>query len=142
MFNTNFTAFDWLIVAVYLVGTAWLGIAVNRYVHSADDYLVGGRTAGTALSIATFIATGLGLVTLMYAAQDGYTRGFSYLFVPVLGMVVPFVLGATGFVMARLRAMQLVTIPEFFERRFKVRFGPYGCRRMRIHLGHSVATGR
>jgi SSS family solute:Na+ symporter len=121
MFATNFTAIDWLIVAVYLVGTGWLGIAVNRYIHSADDYLVGGRTAGTALSIATFIGTGLGLVTLMYAAQDGYTRGFCYLFVPVLGMIVPFVLGATGFVMARLRQMRLVTIPEFFERRFSPR---------------------
>ena len=76
MFETNFTNWDWLIVVVYLLGTAALGMYVNRNVHNASDYLVGGRQAGTALSIASFIGTGLGLVTLMYASMDGFNRGF------------------------------------------------------------------
>lgn len=118
MFATNFTSLDWVIVVVYLLGTGALGMYVNRHVHNSADYLVGGRGSGTALSIASFIGTGLGLVTLMYAAMDGFTRGFAYLFVPVLGMIVPLLVGASGFVIARLRDMRLTTIPEYFEHRF------------------------
>ncbi len=127
MFDTNFTRLDWVIVVVYLVGTGCLGIYVNRHVHNASDYLVGGRGSGTALSIASFIGTGLGLVTLMYAAMDGFTHGFSFLFIPVLGMIVPMVLGATGFVIRRLRQMRLTTIPEYYQRRFN--------RRVRVTAG-------
>ena len=121
MFDTNFTNLDWVIVVVYLIGTGCLGIYVNRHVHNASDYLVGGRGSGTGLSIASFVGTGLGLVTLMYAALDGFTRGFSFLFIPVLGMIVPLVLGATGFVIRRLRQMRLTTIPEYFQLRFNRR---------------------
>lgn len=127
MFDTNFTPFDWVIVVVYLIGTGAMGMYVNRHVHSASDYLVGGRGSGVALSVASFIGTGLGLVTLMYASMDGFTRGFSYLFVPVLGMIMPLALGASGFVIARLRQMQLTTIPEFFQHRFD--------RRVRVTAG-------
>ena len=118
MFQTNFTNLDWIIVVVYLLGTGLLGMYVNRHVHSAADYLIGGRSSGTALSIASFIGTGLGLVTLMYAGMDGFTHGFSYLFVPLLGMIVTLGLGASGFVIAPLRRMQLTTIPEYFQHRF------------------------
>lgn len=118
MFATNFTNLDWAIVALYLLGTGALGMYVNRHVHNSADYLLGGRGSGTALSIASFIGTGLGLVTLMYAAMDGFTHGFAYLFVPVLGMIAPLVIGGTGFVVARMRHMRLTTIPEFFEHRF------------------------
>lgn len=121
MFDTNFSSLDWGIVAVYLVGTGLVGMYVNRHVHNAADYLVGGRQAGTALSISSYIGTGLGLVTLMYASMDGFTRGFSYLFVPLLGGLVSLGLGTTGFVIRRLRSMKLTTIPEYFERRFNSR---------------------
>ena len=121
MFDTNFSSLDWGIVVVYLIGIGVMGIYVNRHVHNAAGYLVGGRGSGVALSVASFIGTGLGLVTLMYAAMDGFNYGFSFLFVPVLGMLVPLGLGATGFVIGRLRRMQLTTIPEFFEYRFNRR---------------------
>ncbi|MBD3675823.1 MAG: sodium:solute symporter family protein [Planctomycetaceae bacterium] len=118
MLDTNFTNWDWLIVAVYLLGTAIFGMYVNRHVHSASHYLVGGRQAGTALSIASFIGTGLGLVTLMYASMDGFSRGFAYLFVPLVALVVTMGLGASGFVISHLRELNLTTIPEYFEIRY------------------------
>jgi len=127
MFATNFTNLDWIIVVLYLVGTAAFGMYVNRHVHNATDYLVGGRQAGTALSIASFIGTGLGLVTLMYASMDGFNKGFAYLFVPLVALVVTSALGATGFVITRLRELKLVTIPEYFQVRYS--------RRVRILAG-------
>ncbi len=118
MFETQFTNLDWVIVIVYLVGTGLLGMYVNRHVHNASDYLVGGRGAGTALSIASFIGTGLGLVTLMYASMDGFTKGFSYLVVPLIAFIVYLILGTSGFAIRRLREMKLTTLPEYFEKRF------------------------
>ena len=111
-FKTNFTNLDWIIVVVYLLGTGLLGMYVNRHVHSAADYLIGGRSSDTALSIASFIGTGLGLGDAdVTRGWTGFTHGFSYLFVPLLGMIVTLGLGASGFVIARLRRMQLTTIP-------------------------------
>ena len=118
MFETQFTNLDWCIVAVYLLGTGMLGIYVNKHVHDASDYLVGGRVAGTGLSIASFIGTGLGLVTLMYASIDGFNMGFSHLVVSLIAFIVYIVLGSTGFVIEQLRQMNLTTLPEYFERRF------------------------
>lgn len=127
MFETQFTDFDWLIVFVYLIGSGILGMYVNKYIHNAEDYLVGGRNAGTALSIASFIGTGLGLVTLMYASMEGFTKGFSYLIVPLIAFVVYLVLGSTGFVIQHLRDLKLMTLPEYFELRF--------TRRVRVTSG-------
>lgn len=118
MFETNFTNWDWIIVVLYLLGTAAFGMYVNRHVHNAADYLVGGRQAGTALSIASFIGTGLGLVTLMYASMDGFNKGFAYLFIPLVALIVTMGLGASGFVISRLRELKLTTIPEYFQTRY------------------------
>ena len=118
IFATNFSSLDWAIVSVYLAGALAVGILVNRYIHSVADYLVGGRKSGTALNVATYIGTGLGLVTLMYASIDGFSNGFAYVTLALIGAVVGLFLGSTGFVIRRLREMELLTIPEFFERRF------------------------
>lgn len=118
MFETNFAALDWTIVATYIFASVAIGMFVNRYIHSVDDFLVGGRGSGTSLNVATYIGTGLGLVTLMYASMDAFTYGFAYVTVAVIGTTVGLLLGSTGFVIARLREMKLTTIPEFFERHY------------------------
>ncbi len=118
MFETNFSTIDWYIVAIYLVGTAIIGVLVNRYIHSVSDYMVGGRGARTALNVATYISTGLGLVTLMYASIDAFSYGFAFVTLAVIGAAVGVFLGTTGFAISRLRQLNLLTIPEYFEKRF------------------------
>jgi len=118
MFSTNFTSLDWWIVAAYLAGVGLLGVLANRYIHSVSDYMVGRRGSRTALNTATRIGTGLGLVTIMYAAMDGFQKGFSYMTLGLIGVAVLAVLGSTGFVVAKLRELSLTTIPEYFEKRY------------------------
>lgn len=118
VFVTNFTAIDWVIVAIYLMLSVLVGIWVNRYIHNVTDYLVGGRASRTSLNVATYIGTGLGLVTLMYASIDAFSNGFAYVTLALMGFVVGVILGATGLVIGPLREMKLLTIPEFFERRY------------------------
>ena len=127
VFQTNFTNIDWAIVAVYLVASVTIGVLVNRYIHNVGDYMVGGRASGAALNAATYMGTGLGLVTLMYASIEGFNKGFAYMTLGLLGLAISFLLGSTGFVVRRLRALRLTTLPEFFERRFN--------RRVRIVAG-------
>ena len=118
MFETNFATLDWVIVLIYLLATGIVGVMVNKYVSSASDYLVGGAASGTSLSIATFIGTGLGLVTLMYASQQGFTKGFAYMALGLIGMLVSLLVGGSGFVISKLRELNLMTIPEYYEKRF------------------------
>jgi len=118
LFATNFAAVDWVIVAVYLAGACVIGVVVNKYIHNVSDYMVGGRGSGTALNTATYIGTGLGLVTIMYASIDGFNLGFSYMVLGLIGTAVGLTLGSTGFVIRRLREQKLLTIPEYFQVRY------------------------
>lgn len=119
--TTNFTGMDWAIVVIYLAVSLAIGIFANRYIHSVKAYLVGGGASGTSLNATTYISTGLGLVTLMYAGIDGFSHGFAYLTLALIGFAAGVFLGLTGLVIKPLRQMKLLTIPEFFERRYSRR---------------------
>ncbi len=80
--------------------------------------MVGAGKSPLALNTASFIGTELGLVTIMYAAIEGYTRGFSYLAIPLVALFASLIIGKTGFAVSKLRALKLKTIPEFFEKRY------------------------
>ena len=116
--GTNFSGWDWLIVGAYLSGTVAIGLYVNRYIRSMSDYIVAGRSLRSFISIATMIGTELGLVTVMYSAQKGFTGGFAAFHIGLVAGVVSLVIGFTGFIVVPLREMGVMTIPEFYERRF------------------------
>ncbi len=119
--TTNFTGWDWVIVAIYLAVSLGIGIFANRFIHTVKAYLVGGGASGTSLNVTTYISTGLGLVTLMYAGIDGFSNGFAYVTLALIGFATGVTLGLTGLVIKPLRQMKLLTIPEFFEKRFSRR---------------------
>ena len=116
--STNFTGLDWGIVAVYLSISVVIGFLVKRYATSMTSYIGAGRAVGVRLGIATMTGTELGLITVMYSAQKGFGGGFAAFHIAVLSGAVAFVVGATGFIVCRLREMKVLTIPEFYERRF------------------------
>ena len=118
IFATNFGTVDWWIVAAYLAGSVAVGLLANRYIHNVAGYMVGGRGSGAALNTATYIGTGLGLVTLMYASIAGFTNGFSYMILPLLAVIMAVTIGSTGFVIRRLRERRLTTLPEYFQQRY------------------------
>jgi len=68
---------DWLIIGFYLVGCMAAGIWMRRFVHGVEDFAVAGRAMDVNLGIASLAATELGLVTVMYTAQLGFTNGFA-----------------------------------------------------------------
>jgi SSS family solute:Na+ symporter len=125
-FVTNFTVIDWSIVAVYLAATVVIGVLVNHYISSMDDYVVAGRSLRPYLSVATMVGSELGLITVMYAAQTGFTSGFASFHIGLIAGIVTLVVGLTGFIVVPLRRMAVKTIPEFYARRFTPGVRVYG----------------
>ncbi|MEE2708317.1 MAG: sodium:solute symporter family protein [Gemmatimonadota bacterium] len=116
--NSNFGTIDWVIVIVYVFGTVAIGLYVNRYIRNMSDYIVAGRSLRSYLAVATMVGSELGLVTVMYSAQKGFTGGFAAFHIGLIAGVVTLIVGITGFIVVPLREMGVMTIPEFYEKRF------------------------
>ncbi len=129
----NFAFVDWLIVVVYLVMSVAVGLVGKRFIGSVTHYLVAGRELGTYIGIATLAATEIGTITFMYNAELGYRYGLSAFSAALISGIVMLIVGRTGFVISRFRALKLVTVPQFFEVRYN--------RGLRLFTGVLVALG-
>jgi SSS family solute:Na+ symporter len=95
-----------------------IGLWVRKFIKNMRDFVTAGRNLGLWLGIATMTGTELGLITVMYSAQKGFTGGFATFHIAMAALIVTFVVGLTGFIVYRLREMKVMTIPEFYEKRF------------------------
>ena len=116
------THFNWLldgsIVGLYLLATMVAGLMVRKYVSRVDHFLVAGREMNVYLGIASLAATEFGIVTCMYTAQAGYTRGFAGAIPGICNAIAMFAVGWSGFCVKPLRDSGVMTIPELFEQRY------------------------
>lgn len=129
----TFSPIDWVIVIAYLLFSVAIGMVGRRYVGSVSHYLVAGRELGVYVGIATLAATEIGTITFMYNAELGYRYGFAAFVAALISGVVMIIIGRTGFVISRFRALRLMTVPEFFELRYS--------RGLRLFTGTLVALG-
>ena len=118
VFATNFATLDWIIVCVYVCIPVVIGVVVKKYVRQLSDFFVAGRTLRLFIAISSMTGTEIGLVTVMYNAELGFTSGFSAFHIAVLEAVCILTIGLTGFIVYKLREMEIMTIPEFYERRY------------------------
>ncbi len=109
---------DLLICGLYLSFVIWLGFFSKNHVHSIVDYLVAGRKVTPYLGVASLGGTELGLITVMYNAQKGFSTGLSALHMPIIAGIVTLIVGLTGFIVVPLRRLKVLTIPEFYELKF------------------------
>ena len=116
--KTNFSTIDWVIVICYPMISVVIGLIVRKYITNMKDFVCAGQGMGTCLGIATLTGTELGLITVMYCSQKGLTGGFAAFHIALAAGIVTFFVGASGFLIYRLRAMQVLTIPEFYSRRY------------------------
>ncbi len=114
----NFQIIDWCILIAYLAGSMYAGLRARKYVENMEGYFVAGRRVKVALGSATLIATEIGIVTFMYFGELGYVSGFSCFILGVIGFFGYMVIGKTGFIVSGLRALKIVTIPEFYELKY------------------------
>lgn len=131
--GSAFSALDWGIVIVYISLSIFIGLYARQFVKGLSNYIIAGRSLGTALSVATMTGTELGLITVMYSAQKGFNGGFASFHIAVIAFFVTLLVGLTGFIVVPLRKTNVMTIPEFYEKRFG--------RRTRILGGTLLAVG-
>jgi len=115
---TSLTVLDGGIIAIYLLITMVAGVAIRRYVRRVEDFIVAGREMNVYLGIASLAATEFGIVTCMYAAQNGFDKGFAGAVPGLLTFAAMFLVGYTGFCVKPLRDSGVMTIPELFEKKF------------------------
>ena len=109
---------DITIVLIYVGGTILAGTVARSAVKNIADFLVAGRALKTHMAVATMVSTGLGLVTVMYFAEEGFANGFAPFLVGVMATITTMIIGRSGFIVSRLRHLQVMTVPEFYEIKF------------------------
>ena len=120
----NFGVIDISIVIIYIVLIFYSGTIMKKYIGGIGDYLVANRTMGFHLGLLSMMCTEIGMITYIYYAELGYKAGLASLIVAFPPMIVYIFLGRTGFIIRPLLEMKIMTIPEFFSKRFSngVRF--------------------
>ncbi|MFT5469856.1 MAG: SSS family solute:Na+ symporter [Verrucomicrobiales bacterium] len=116
--RTSFSMIDAIIVAVYLAISVLIGVFVCKYATNMTSYIGAGRNVGTWLGVATMLGTEMGLITVMYSAQKGFTGGFAAFHIALIAGAGTLMVALTGFVVVPLRKAKVLTIPEFYGKRF------------------------
>ncbi|HDL18282.1 MAG TPA: sodium:solute symporter family protein [Bacteroidetes bacterium] len=129
----NLSAFDIVIVLIYIVLIFLSGSLMKKYVGNISDYLVANRSMGFHLGLLSLMCTEIGMITYMYYAELGYKSGMSALMVAFPPIIAFLFLGKTGFIIKPLLDMKIMTIPEFYSVKFS--------KGVRFYVGILMAIG-
>jgi len=95
-----------------------IGIVARRKVSDLGDFLVAGRKLRSVMGVATLASTEMGLVTIVYFSQEAYENGFVSIIAGFIAALTMWLVGRTGFVIRKLRSLEVRTVPEYFAGRF------------------------
>lgn len=129
----NFNYLDLVIIFAYMAFIFFAGSIVKKYIKGIDDYLVAGRSMGFSLGLISLMCTEIGMITYTYFAELGFRAGLASLMVAIPFVVAFLFLGKTGFVIKKMMEMKIMTVPEFFSRRYS--------KGVRFYLGILMAVG-
>lgn len=94
-----------------------IGVVVSQKVKNVDDYYVAGRHAPTFLISGSLIASYVGVALFMGDAAESYGGLFSPIVFLAIMQTAGYIIGAVFFG-RYLRRSGVMTIPEFFNKRF------------------------
>ena len=109
---------DISIIIIYLSIIFSIGIFTRRYINNFSDFMIAGRNVNLALSVVTMLGTEMGLITVMYTAQTGVNGLFASFHIGLAAFLITLIIGLTGFVIVKLRALEVKSIPEYYQLRF------------------------
>ena len=109
---------DISIIIIYLSIIFSMGIYTRRYINNFSDFMIAGRNVNLALSVVTMLGTEMGLITVMYTAQTGVNGLFASFHIGLAAFIITLIIGLTGFVIVKLRALEVKSIPEYYQLRF------------------------
>jgi solute:Na+ symporter, SSS family len=123
----GFSAVDYVVLAVYLVGITWFGSRFRRGQRSVRDYFVGSRQTSWLVISLSIVATETSTLTLIGVPALAYTvyarpeqgGSFTYLQVVIGYIVARFVISAL-FIPAYFQG-EMLTAYQLLDRRFGAR---------------------
>lgn len=102
---------------VYLVVMYIIGYIAERKIQNVDDFLVAGRRLPLSLAWMTLLATWFGAGTMLTAADEVREGGLERAALDPFGAGTCLLLAGL-FVAGPMWRMQLLTVPDFFRRKF------------------------
>src|SRR5262245_3455720 len=114
------STWDSSIVFAYIAIAFIVGVTATKRIKNVADFLVAGRQIRFHLGVASLVATELGLVTVMYFAEQGFRYGFASFIIGVIWSAAYLLIGSTGFVVERVRQLEIITITEYFQLRYSL----------------------
>lgn len=106
---------DLIVIIVYLLMMACIGVWTSKKVKNLNDYALAGRTLGYPVMIGTLVGATIGAASTIGKAGKAYHVGV-FFFVATLGYIIGLIL--FGFFSKKLRANNILTIPEAMRRRY------------------------
>lgn len=107
-------------LVVYVAALFALGLWARGRIHNTTDYLVAGRSLSLPLASATLFATWFGAGTLLAVTDEVRAEGVRAAALDPIGAGACLLLAGV-FLARRLWRLQLLTVVDFFRRRFGAR---------------------
>ncbi len=115
---TNLLTFpDYVVIAIYLIGTISMGIAIGLRMKTGKDFFLGGRQLPWWAIGMSLVATDIGGTDIIGVGGAAYKYGLAVANFEWIGCVPAMIVGAFVFIPFFYRA-GVYTVPEFLERRF------------------------
>ena len=109
---------DISIIVIYLSLIFSVGILMRNRINNFSSFMIAGQSLGLSLGVTSMLGTELGLITVMYNAQTGALQYFSAFHIGLFAFIVTLTVGLSGFVVTKLRDMNVKSIPEFYGKIF------------------------
>lgn len=108
---------DYVVIALYLVGTVVLGVAIGMRLKTGTDFFLGGRHLPWWAIGMSLVATDIGGTDIIGVGGAAYSHGLAVANFEWIGCVPAMIVGAFVFIPFFYRA-GVYTVPEFLERRY------------------------
>ena len=109
---------DLTIITIYLTLIFSVGILMRNRISSFSSFMIADQKIPLSLGVTSMLGTELGLITVMYNAQTGTRDYFSAFHIGLMGFIVTLAVGLSGFVVVKLRNLNVKSIPEYYQKRF------------------------
>ena len=109
---------DWLIIVVYLAGTAGIGLYfyVREKKHSNDEFFLGGRGIPWWAAGVSLYATGTSAISFIAIPAKSFATNWLYLAAPTLGLIGT--IFTAIWVVPLIRRLNLTSVYQYLEMRF------------------------
>lgn len=117
--TTLLTTPDYIVIALYLIGTIAIGIVIGMRMKTGQDFFLAGRQLPWWAIGMSLVATDIGGTDIIGVGGAAYSHGLAVANFEWIGCVPAMIVGAFVFIPFFYRT-GVYTIPEFLERRYHV----------------------